>query len=311
MFAYGGAQTSGTGGLTGAFIRDIDEQVDQFLATRTADPNSLFVVFAGSNDLVNGQTNANVPVANLAEDIGRLVTAGARNFLVPNLPLLGHVPRFNDSPTLLAAYNQRTTQFNTALAAMLDNLETANSALAIARLDVEALFSEALAQPASFGLTNVTDAAAPGLEPGDSSYDTNQIAPNANEYLFWDDLHPTATVHAVLAQRALSLFQVPGDYNQNGLVDAADYVVWRDSVGQIGAGLAADGNGDRQIDAADFNVWRSHFGATVVAATAITLAPVPEPATSLLLLTVLFTGPYRGKRRLASRPVLRTARQFA
>ena len=87
---------------------------------------------------------------------------------MPNLPLLGHMPRFNDSPTTLATYNQRTTQFNTALAAMLDNLETANSALAIARLDVEALFSEALAQPASFGLTNVTDAAAPGLEPGDS-----------------------------------------------------------------------------------------------------------------------------------------------
>ena len=89
-------------------------------------------------------------------------------------------------------------------------------------------------------------------------------------------------MHAVLAQRALSLFKVPGDYNQNGLVDAADYVVWRDTVGQMGAGLAADGNGDRQIDAADFNVWRTHFGATVVAATASTLAPVPEPATALI-----------------------------
>ena len=34
----------------------------------------------------------------------------------------------------------------------------------------------------------------------------------------------------------------PGDYNQNGFVDAADYVVWRDTLGQMGAGLAADGN---------------------------------------------------------------------
>ena len=82
--------------------------------------------------------NANIPVTNLAEDIGRLVAAGRRNFLVPNLPLLGHVPRFNVSPTTLATYNHRTAQFNTALGAMLDNLETANSALAIARLDVEA-----------------------------------------------------------------------------------------------------------------------------------------------------------------------------
>ena len=147
VFAYGGAQTSGTGGLNGLFIRDVDEQVDQFLASRTPDPNALFVVYAGSNDLVNGQSNANIPVANLAEDIGRLVTAGARNFLVPNLPLLGHTPRFNGSPNTLATYNGRTSQFNVALAAMLDNLEATNPALAIFRLDVAALFSEALATP--------------------------------------------------------------------------------------------------------------------------------------------------------------------
>jgi phospholipase/lecithinase/hemolysin len=300
VFAYGGAQTSGTGGLTGAFIRDIDEQVDQFLATRTADPNALFVVFAGSNDLVNGQSNANIPVTNLVEDIGRLAADGARNFLVPNLPLLGHTPRFNDSQNSLAQYNARTSQFNAALAAMLDNLVSTNPALAIFRLDVAALFSEALATPGNFGLTNVTDAAAPGLEPGASSYDTNQIAPNANEYLFWDDLHPTATVHAALAQRALALFEIPGDYNQNGEVDAADYVVWRDTVGQMGAGLAADGNGDRQIDAADFNVWRANFGATAILATASTLTPVPEPATALVSPIVLFAGQFVRIRRSIS-----------
>jgi phospholipase/lecithinase/hemolysin len=311
VFAYGGAQTSGTGGLVGAFIRDIDEQVDQFLATRTADPNALFVVFAGSNDFVNGEANANVPVANLAEDVGRLAAAGARHFLVPNLPLLGHVPRFNDSPTTLATYNSRTMQFNTALATMLDNLETTNPALAIARLDVAALFNEALASPATFGLSNVTDAAAPGLEPGDSTYDRNQIAPNANEYLFWDDLHPTATVHAALAQRALALFEMPGDYNQNGAVDAADYVVWRDTRGQTGTGLPADGNGDRQIDAADYNVWRANFGATVVAGTASKLESVPEPATVFVPLTVLLTAQlFRISRRFRG-PACTTAARSA
>jgi phospholipase/lecithinase/hemolysin len=305
VFAYGGAQTSGTGGLTGAFIRDIDEQVDQFLASRTADPNALFVVFAGSNDFVNGQANASIPVSNLAEDIGRLVAAGARNFLVPNLPLLGHVPRFNDSPSTLATYNLRTMQFNTALAAMLDDLETTNSALAIARLDVAALFNEALASPATFGFTNVTDAAAPGLEPGDSTYNTNQIAPNANEYMFWDDLHPTATVHAALAQRALALFEIPGDYNRNGAVDAADYVVWRDALGQMGTGLAADGNGDRQIDAEDYNIWRTSFGATQVSGAASTLVRIPEPATAIASSFVLLFAPVMFRRISVSRPVVR------
>jgi phospholipase/lecithinase/hemolysin len=209
VFAYGGAQTSGTGGLNGVFIRDIDEQVDQFLATRTADPNALFLVYAGSNDLVNGQTNVSIPIANLAEDIDRLATAGARNILVPNLPLLGHTPRFSNSPESFATYNERTVLFNTALSAMLDNIEAISPALSLFRLDVAALFSEAIAQPQDFGLVNVMSPAAPGLVPGASSYNASQIAPNSHEYLFWDDLHPTATVHKILAQRALSLFAVP------------------------------------------------------------------------------------------------------
>jgi hypothetical protein len=44
--------------------------------------------------------------------------------------------------------------------------------------------------------------------------------------------------------------RVPGDYNHNGIVDAADYSVWRDSLGRTGSGLAVDGNGDGMIDRA-------------------------------------------------------------
>ena len=96
-------QTSGTGGLYGAFIYDVDEQVDDFLSSRTANASTLYVVFSGANDLINGQTNVNVPVSNLAEDIGRLVAAGTRQFLVPNLPLLGFTPRFNSNSATSAS----------------------------------------------------------------------------------------------------------------------------------------------------------------------------------------------------------------
>ena len=265
-FAYGGARTFGTGGFEGLFIRDVDEQVDQFLATRTADLGALFLVYAGSNDLVGGETNVNIPAGSLAEDIGRLAAAGARHFLVPSLPPLGHTPRFNGSPATFSEYNQRAAEFNAAFDTMLDDLEMANSALQFFRLDVAALFSAAVADPAAFGLSNVTDAAAPGLLPGASSYNTSQIAPNAHEYLFWDDLHPTATVHAALAEQALALFVVPGDYSDDGTVDAADYVVWRKTEGLTGSGLAADGNGDEMVDALDYHLWRANFGNSVGAA---------------------------------------------
>jgi hypothetical protein len=49
-----------------------------------------------------------------------------------------------------------------------------------------------------------------------------------------------------------------GDYNNNGVVDAADYVVWRETFSQMGPGLAADGNGNNQIDPGDYEVWRTN-----------------------------------------------------
>ena len=55
---------------------------------------------------------------------------------------------------------------------------------------------------------------------------------------------------------------IPGDFNRNGTVDAADYVVWRNMSGQTGAGLVADGNSDGIVNQADYDVsarplWRN------------------------------------------------------
>ena len=56
---------------------------------------------------------------------------------------------------------------------------------------------------------------------------------------------------------------LPGDYNGNGIVDGADYVLWRHSEGQsVAAGAGADGDRSGTIDPGDYAVWRSHFGDT-------------------------------------------------
>jgi hypothetical protein len=56
-----------------------------------------------------------------------------------------------------------------------------------------------------------------------------------------------------------------GDYNQNGMVDAADYTRWRDTLGQMGLEpySGADGNGDGMIGPEDYQVWKEHFGQTL------------------------------------------------
>jgi hypothetical protein len=76
-----------------------------------------------------------------------------------------------------------------------------------------------------------------------------------------------------------------GDYNRNGVVDAADYVVWRNTLGQTSTGLPADGNGNGVIDASDYNVWRANFGRSVggVGAGGAALAAVPEPTTCMMV----------------------------
>jgi hypothetical protein len=92
---------------------------------------------------------------------------------------------------------------------------------------------------------------------------------------------------------------IPGDYNQDGIVDAADYVVWRDTLGQSGAGLAADGSNNGSIDLGDFEVWRAHFGQTAGSGSGATAnASVPEPTAPVLLMLATY-GWCLGRRRAA------------
>jgi hypothetical protein len=56
---------------------------------------------------------------------------------------------------------------------------------------------------------------------------------------------------------------LPGDYNKNQAVDAADYVVWRKTLGTFAVNLyaGADGDGNGRIETQDYNLWRARFGA--------------------------------------------------
>ena len=76
-----------------------------------------------------------------------------------------------------------------------------------------------------------------------------------------------------------------GDYNQSGTVDAADYVLWRNTLNQsVPIGSGADGNRDGTINALDYDVWKMHFGEIApISATAAIV--VPEP-TSIVLTSV-------------------------
>ncbi|MEX2307487.1 MAG: hypothetical protein WD738_07845 [Pirellulales bacterium] len=61
--------------------------------------------------------------------------------------------------------------------------------------------------------------------------------------------------------------------------------MWRNTLGQVGAGLAADGDASGTIAAGDYDVWKMHFGETAGSgsgATGSASAAVPEPASLVL-----------------------------
>jgi hypothetical protein len=76
-----------------------------------------------------------------------------------------------------------------------------------------------------------------------------------------------------------------GDFNGDGIVNLADYTVWRDNLGANNEGVINNaGNGDNLVDAADYGLWKSNFGVGGGSLAGLTAgsAAVPEPGTFAL-----------------------------
>jgi hypothetical protein len=103
---------------------------------------------------------------------------------------------------------------------------------------------------------------------------------------------------------------LPGDYNENGVVDAADYTVWRD---RLGSPVSLPNDDTDGVGLDDYDRWKANFGATLPAAgggsglapSALTTAVVPEPGTLVLIGTVAVFFGRRAGRAGMSRTVWR------
>jgi hypothetical protein len=95
----------------------------------------------------------------------------------------------------------------------------------------------------------------------------------------------------VAPNQRLTVVERLADYNSNGIVDAADYTVWRDSMGSsITAWTGADGDGSGVVDYGDYALWRRSFGMVAGAiggggsSLSRVAVAVPEPTAAMLLL---------------------------
>jgi MYXO-CTERM domain-containing protein len=92
-------------------------------------------------------------------------------------------------------------------------------------------------------------------------------------------------------------FVVAGDYNEDGTVDAADYSVWRDHVGEPPGTLPNDDSG-KPIGQGQYDVWRANYGNSVgPTPTVLQQAAAPEPTAAWLTLCALGAAVLRRRRR--------------
>ncbi len=110
-------------------------------------------------------------------------------------------------------------------------------------------------------MSDIAIAAALGISPDGNWIGGAAVTPDTES----GDTHP---IFASLTATE----PVPGDYNGDGIVDAADYVVWRKGLGTT-------------FVQSDYDTWRDHFGQTAVSSSgAITNSAVPEPASIVTLI---------------------------
>lgn len=185
-------------------------EVEQYLAVNKPDPNFLYVIWSGADNLLIGGKfglkEAKKAVKAVATAVRLLKQAGARNFLVFNLPKLGDTPSAQEGGLLdEAAANIYSLSYNKALKHVLKKLE--NDKVPEAAIYSVDVYSELVLvvdtvkggqtyTPSFFvpgapvAISNVTDEAL-------TYFNDNGTFPT--NYLFWDDVHPTTQGHQVLA----------------------------------------------------------------------------------------------------------------
>ena len=104
-----------------------------------------------------------------------------------------------------------------------------------------------------------------------------------------------------LYQLGLELDALEGDYNLDGIVDSADFTVWRDALGsRNGNDLVADGNGNGRVGHEDFQVWVDNFGISYRLDSSPSSRTVPEASAYSMIYWGLLVSLVWRERRFAT-----------
>lgn len=153
-------------------------------------PSSEFILWGGAMDFIYPSEPYEAAigrgVTNLVQMTYELQAMGAGMIVVPGMPDLGLTPRIMSyGPAAALQASLLTDFFNATL--------QANLPPGAIFFDTAALMRAIIADPAAYGLTNVSE---PCLILGP----TPSMCADPDSYFFWDDIHPSAATHAILAE---------------------------------------------------------------------------------------------------------------
>ncbi len=207
-------------------VYSLKTQMNQYLAANggKADPNALYTVWGGANDLFAIQRGAplaatlGAAVTDQVGIVGTLKAAGAQYVVVPTIPDIGLTPDARAAgPAGMAAGTALAKAYNDAL---FGGLKAAG--LQVIPVDTFHILQEIVASPSTYGFVNATGKAcltATSLTCSPAAYAT----PDAYQtYVFADGVHPSNATHQMLGQYTLSILEAPR--NQQILTHSAQTV---------------------------------------------------------------------------------------
>lgn len=218
--AFQGSGTEATNYAVGGARARADEtnvnlpiQVETFLDVfgGAAPSDALYVIEFGGNDIrdalaafaagADGSVIITDALTAIGTNIGVLYAAGARKFLVWNAPDLRLTPAIRTLDSITPGAGQIaeniTIAFNTGLDSLLGSVALLPG-IEIVRLDIYQKLNDIVAASAAYGLSVVDTACImPDIPPFDCQ--------TPDEFLFWDGIHPTKAVHAIISQEAASV----------------------------------------------------------------------------------------------------------
>ncbi len=201
----------------------LGEVNDYVASSPKADPNALYVVWGGANDILYYGTTPVLPscaasanpfvcsaVTNTTTSIAELLAAGAKHILVPNLPDIGKTPSaLAGGPVASAQAEALSIAFNTGLAGALSSLSSSYPG-DIVPFDTFSFFTQVVGNPSAYGFSDVTDACLTGSVADVGSTVTSACAAaGVNNYLFYDGVHPTTRGQQLIAGRFAAVLGVP------------------------------------------------------------------------------------------------------